>query len=292
MYPHTLYSHGQRGAEMSLTMGTCPVRGGSALIKCADPNCKAFINQVASSAHTLLRPRNRLRCQAAASLPFQASARSLAEVCCCVEAIACMQCAHACCKGLTRARRIRRTSTTPSCAMSAPQSHSAAMARGCAGACVPCVVRRAACCNRVHAPHSPPLGLCARVAIMPRFKGGLHMKTLRAGTAGPVRRQKSSRAVCASPRSPGLTRDAPRAHAQSAFFFSCTMWPTTVHSSPDSLCRFSVPEYNPRPTGGWSHGKGKARKRLLLHSKRLDKEAEVSDVLDRLVLQMVDISSV
>jgi hypothetical protein len=33
---HTLYSHGQRGAEMSLTMGTCPVRGGSALIKCAD----------------------------------------------------------------------------------------------------------------------------------------------------------------------------------------------------------------------------------------------------------------
>jgi hypothetical protein len=46
-----------------------------------------------------------------------------------------MQCANACCKGLTRARRIRRRRTTPSCAMSAPQSHSAAMARGCAGAC-------------------------------------------------------------------------------------------------------------------------------------------------------------
>jgi hypothetical protein len=63
------------------------------------------------------------------------------------------------------------------------------------------------------------------------------------------------------------------------------LWHTTLHAVPDSWCRFPVPEYNPRPTGGWSHGKGKARKRLLLHSKRLDKQAEVSDVLDRHVLQ-------
>ena len=54
---HTLHSHGQRGAEMRLTMGTCPVRGGSAPIKCTDPNCNTYINQVPSSAHTLLRPR-------------------------------------------------------------------------------------------------------------------------------------------------------------------------------------------------------------------------------------------
>jgi len=51
---HTLYSHGQRGAEMSLTMGTCPVRGGSALIKCADPNCKAYINQVSLKCAAVL----------------------------------------------------------------------------------------------------------------------------------------------------------------------------------------------------------------------------------------------
>mmetsp|Transcript_60895 Transcript_60895/g.98597 ORF Transcript_60895/g.98597 Transcript_60895/m.98597 type:complete len:230 (-) Transcript_60895:52-741(-) len=30
-----------------------------------------------------------------------------------------------------------------------------------------------------------------------------------------------------------------------------------------------VPEYQSRPTGGWSHGGGKAKKRHLLHSKRL-----------------------
>jgi hypothetical protein len=90
--------------------------------------------------------------------------------------------------------------------------------------CVPCVVHRAACCKPVHAPHSPPLGLCARAAIMPRCKGGRHMRTLRACTAGPVWRRltstpacrKSSRVVCASPRSHGLNRDAAWAHAQSA----------------------------------------------------------------------------
>jgi hypothetical protein len=108
---------------MSLTMGTCPVRGGSALIKCADPNCKAYINQVPSSAHTLL-PSSCFAAVGTCAIPR-----------CCVEASACIQCANACCRGLTRARRIRRTSTTHSCAMSALQSPSAAMARGCAGAC-------------------------------------------------------------------------------------------------------------------------------------------------------------
>ena len=36
-----------------------------------------------------------------------------------------------------------------------------------------------------------------------------------------------------------------------------------------------VPDYDVRPTSGWSHGNGKARKRLLLHNKRLTDQGEV-----------------
>ena len=35
-----------------------------------------------------------------------------------------------------------------------------------------------------------------------------------------------------------------------------------------------VPEHVSRPTSGWSHGKGKAKKRLLLHNKRLETQTE------------------
>ena len=37
-----------------------------------------------------------------------------------------------------------------------------------------------------------------------------------------------------------------------------------------------VPERVTRPTGGWTHGKGKAKKRLILHSKRLQTQTLVS----------------
>ena len=37
-----------------------------------------------------------------------------------------------------------------------------------------------------------------------------------------------------------------------------------------------VPYQATRPTGGWTHGKGKAKKRLLLHSKRLQTQPAVS----------------
>jgi hypothetical protein len=36
-----------------------------------------------------------------------------------------------------------------------------------------------------------------------------------------------------------------------------------------------VPEHLTRPTSGWTYGKGKAKKRLLLHNKRLEPQTEV-----------------
>ena len=63
---HTLYSHGQRGAELSLTVGTCPVRGSNTAIKCGDQNCKAYIDQVPPSADLLPRARPAYACSAGA----------------------------------------------------------------------------------------------------------------------------------------------------------------------------------------------------------------------------------
>lgn len=179
---------------MSLTMGTCPVRGGSALIKCADPNCIAYINQVSlkCAAVSRLVLAYIVQMRAAKGSPARDGSGGGARP----PALLCRR--HKVIQRLWPVVVLVRAVRRPP--------------------------RRATCCNRVHAPHSPPLGLCARAAIMPRCKGGLHMRTLRAGTAGHVRRrttstpacQKSSRAVCTFPCSPGLTRDAARAHAQSS----------------------------------------------------------------------------
>ena len=243
-------------------------------IKCADQNCKAYIDQV---QHSPL-------CGFASACP--ASVRM-----------------QRWCSQARAARRahpretVRKRSRTPGCAMSAPPSPSAAMARGCAGAyrvalsALPSSMMMTHC--RIDAPHSAlcgPLGYHVRAATMPRSKGGLRTRKRRASTAGPVPRQstltpawrKLSREVCTSARCPELALPSD-AHAQTARFSRFTALahaPLTTPPFEPCLTRggacFSVPEYNPRPTGGWSHGKGKAKKRLLLHSKRLSPQAEVS----------------
>ncbi len=47
-----------------------------------------------------------------------------------------------------------------------------------------------------------------------------------------------------------------------------------------------VPTRATRPTGGWTHGKGKAKKRLLLHSKRLQPQTAVSAAMACALLRL------
>ena len=243
---------------MSLTMGTCPVRGGSALIKCADPNCKAYINQVSlkCAAVSWLVLAYIVQMRAAKGSPARDGSGGGARP----PALLCRR--HKVIQRLwpvvVLVRAVRRP---PCCLLQTRPRSSLSPAR-----------HLRTCSNHAKVQGWPAYedaacGHCrSRAAAnnkytsMPKVvKGGVYLSL-----------QSWSHSRCSTGTCP---------------IFLLRLWHTTLHAVPDSWCRFPVPEYNPRPTGGWSHGKGKARKRLLLHSKRLDKQAEVSDVLDRHVLQ-------